>query len=460
MNKKDDKPTKEKDPLSSSAQIFEDIFKEATQTVEKSGGEKPKQDSPKRSSTPPPTQTKQASSATSQKKQPPSSPAQRQTRTQPQNTRADSRPDRKAAQPRREEPKSKPSEKLDKRISPLKIVLLVVLLAVLAGALVNYLGLFDVSAVSELLGLGKKEPPPPALKQQVPKVQAASQPASKKPVDTAALAKKEEGKGNKEVPSSPSVQGKEGSPPFRVETAKPTAPAPIPETASTRAPAPAPAAQVKEGVQELPKRETAPATAAQVPQAAFQVSQPSPPSPPQASSKAVKAESPQPSAQAKPAGIAAPAVPLEIAARYPYSVYLGSYQTQEMAQKAISSFNEEGYPAYWSKVRLGDKGVWYRVFAGFFRNEAEAQSFVSSRQIKDAEIKLTKYSVLLGVFATRAEAEQKRSMMLQLGFTAYEIPEPRGRICLYSGAFLTKQGADIALAELASKGIKGSAVER
>jgi hypothetical protein len=72
----------------------------------------------------------------------------------------------------------------------------VVLLA--AGALVNYLGVFDVSALSDLLGLGKKEPVPPAVKKQVTKA-AASEPASKNPV-TARFDEEEE--------ASASVQGK------------------------------------------------------------------------------------------------------------------------------------------------------------------------------------------------------------------------------------------------------------
>jgi cell division septation protein DedD len=163
--------------------------------------------------------------------------------------------------------------------------------------------------------------------------------------------------------------------------------------------------------------------------------------------------------QAKSSNIPTPAPP-EISARYPYSIYLGSYQTQEMARNAVSSNKEEGYPAYWSKVRLGDKGVWYRVYAGYFRNEADAQAFISRKQLKDAEVKLTRYAILVGLFSTPAEAEQKLSTMLNLGFSAYTIPEPQGKTCLFSGAYLTKEGADIALSELASKGIKASTVER
>jgi cell division septation protein DedD len=460
MNKKDDKPNKKSDPFSSSAQIFEDIFKEATQTVEKpggekSGGEKPKQEPSKRASAPPSDPRKQTVHPPAQSKQ---------TRTSPKSPPAATKPAKKAAQPWREEPKPRPPEKPAKKISPLKIVLLVVLLAVLAGALVNYLGVFDVSALSDLLGLGKKEPVPAAVKKQVPKAQAASEPASKKPGDSVALAKKEESKGKKEEPSA-SIQGKEVA--SRVETAKPTAPAQIPEQVVTKAPVPAQPVQVKEEKpapllqppQEVPKKETAPIAAAQNPQAAAPVSQPSPPVPPQPSTKAVKPEPPEPIAQVKSSSTATP-VPLESSDRYPYSVYLGSYQTHEMAKKAISTYKEEGSPAYWSKVKLGDKGVWYRVYAGYFKNEAEAQDFISRRQLKDAEVKMTRYAILVGVFPTRAEAEQKLSMMLELGFPAYVIPETQGKMRLYSGGFLTKEGADMALSELASKGVKASTVER
>ena len=57
-------------------------------------------------------------------------------------------------------------------------------------------------------------------------------------------------------------------------------------------------------------------------------------------------------------------------------------------------------------------------------------------------------------FQPAPKPNRNLSMMLELGFPAYVIPEPQGKTCLYSGAFLTKEGADIALSELASKGIR------
>jgi hypothetical protein len=446
MKKKDDKSNKKEDPFSSSAEIFEDLFKEATQTFEKPKVGKPKQEPPKEASVPPPDRSKQIRA--------------------PKGFQTNTKATKKETQPRREEPKSRLPEKSAKKTSPLKIVLLVLLLAVLAGAVVNYSGVFDLSSLSDLVGLGKKEPVAPALKKQVPKAQIASRPAEKKSPETVAPVKREEVERKKIEPSAP-VQGKEAVP--RVETAKPTSPAQVPETGAIKAPMPAQPVQVKQEKpappappqQEIPKKDTQPIAAAQAPQAASPVSQPSPPPPPQAPSKAVKPEPlQQPAAQTTPSSVEPPPSPIDGSVRYPYSIYLGSYQTNELARKALSLHKEEGSPAYWSKVRLGDKGLWYRIYAGYFRTEAEAKDYISRRQLRDAEVKMTKYALLIGVFPTRAEADQKLSIMFDLGFPAYIIPEAQGRVRLCSGAFLTKEGAESALSELAAKGIKASAVER
>jgi cell division septation protein DedD len=145
---------------------------------------------------------------------------------------------------------------------------------------------------------------------------------------------------------------------------------------------------------------------------------------------------------------------------YPYSIYLGSYRTVERANKAISMYQHEELPVYWSRVNLGEKGTWYRVFAGYFRSKAEASGFITRKQLKDAEVKMTKYSVLIGMYSTREEAQQKSGSLLNLGFPSYVIPEAQAKFRLYSGAFSSKQGAEQNVAELASKGVQSRAMER
>ena len=65
---------------------------------------------------------------------------------------------------------------------------------------------------------------------------------------------------------------------------------------------------------------------------------------------------------------------------YPYAIYLGSYKNIDRAQKAVSTFREKGLSPYWVKVDLGEKGVWYRVLAGYFQTKDEVQAFIEEHQ--------------------------------------------------------------------------------
>jgi hypothetical protein len=131
--------------------------------------------------------------------------------------------------------------------------------------------------------------------------------------------------------------------------------------------------------QELPKGETPPVVTAQNQQATVPVSQPSSPAPPQPSSKAIKPETPQPVAQAKSSSIA-PTVPLDIAARYPYSIYLGSYQTQEMAKK-YSSHKKDFSLLVEGETRRQNPGT---AFTPIILEQADAR-LLYRKQLKDAK---------------------------------------------------------------------------
>ena len=82
------------------------------------------------------------------------------------------------------------------------------------------------------------------------------------------------------------------------------------------------------------------------------------------------------------------------------------------------------------------------------------------KQLKEGEVKKTRYSNLIGDFSSPEEAEDTVNRLLQFGYSSYMVPVPGGRTRLYSGAFYTREDAQKQFAELASKGIKGQPVER
>jgi cell division septation protein DedD len=152
--------------------------------------------------------------------------------------------------------------------------------------------------------------------------------------------------------------------------------------------------------------------------------------------------------------------PEESSLPYPYSVYLGAYKTPERAEKAISLHRKEGLSAYWVKVDLGDRGVWYRVFTGYFKDQNEAEAFIRRKRIADAKAKRTRYAALIGIYATERDAQKEFLSLSKLGYSPYVIETNSGESQLYVGAFYTKMGAEEQRSDLASKGVQSRVVER
>jgi cell division septation protein DedD len=145
---------------------------------------------------------------------------------------------------------------------------------------------------------------------------------------------------------------------------------------------------------------------------------------------------------------------------YPYSIYLGSYKTRERVERAISEYRNKGLSPYWVKVDLGDKGVWYRVFSGYFQKREQANEFIKKQQIAESKSRHTRYANLIGLFAFQKELDEEKLRLSKLGYCPYVIPSRNGESLLYVGAFYQKARAQRQHAELASKGIHSQIVER
>ena len=545
VDKKEDK--KEKDPFSDSSEIFESIFKEASQEIQsetekvapKAGlkpkpkpGIKPKPEAkpkaptkleiepkaptklelePKEEPEPikdlsqdrPPSEQKPRLQAPAFKprQEPVRRPITRTARPEEETTRSDMVSTQPLArtsiqgQTAKEESGGKLKKpKLPKRKgkgSPLlKIILLIVLLAIGVGGASVYLGILDLSDYIGWPEPAKKETPKVvAAKPAKPVTPNAAQPstpqakpaeAPKPPVQPPPAQAKPA-----ELPKPP-VQPSQ-VPPKAAETVTPPQPPPPPSTPAVTPPKP-PEVQAKEEPPAPPAvaKVEKPLPPAQPPVKAEPL--PSPVQPPVKSEPQAPPPSAQPPVKSQPktppAPVQQPVVPKsaetpqagvqpkEVAAAktvphvsagtvaYPYSVYLGSVQSMDYAIKGLSSYESQGFSTYWSKVHLGAKGTWYRLFTGYFRSAQEAEAFIRQKGIKDGEVKETRYSNLVGTFATKKEGEEKALAFTKMGLSAYCIPAADGQFRLYSGAFITRDGAENNQAELNSKGIKSQIAER
>jgi len=148
------------------------------------------------------------------------------------------------------------------------------------------------------------------------------------------------------------------------------------------------------------------------------------------------------------------------ATSYPYSVYLGSFRRKDVLERALEIYRAKRLTPYPVRMDLGPKGVWFRVFAGYFKTREEAEVFIKKHQIPYAESRNTRYAVLIDSDLSREAAVAKVSTLASKGCHPYTIGENLFYLRVYTGAFYREEDARTELAWLASKGVTGTIVER
>jgi len=145
---------------------------------------------------------------------------------------------------------------------------------------------------------------------------------------------------------------------------------------------------------------------------------------------------------------------------YPYSLYLGSFQSLARAKKAIATYSEKGFSPYWVRVDFKNKGLWFRVFHGHFRNREDAKKFARQRGLEETDVKKTEYANLIGTYAQGPELREEMRKLSALGFSPYVVTQPDGTSRLLVGAYITEAGAESQHDILMSSGIRGQVVKR
>jgi hypothetical protein len=427
MSKEDDHDERQNNSFSDSNELFENIFRQAISETEKPKAGKPNVEQNRRAVTmraKTQSQSERKASASVDK------PVRQTKTTSPQ-------PEKPRPKPLTV-PTSAPASAKGKSgtgSSRLRMTMLAVLLVLLAGFLVSYFGVLDLHGITGFLGLGEKKivpAPHKRITRTLPEKPTAP-PPSKQVKQENPPSKKDE------IKASPPQAIAQAGPaePKKVET--PASDTLKQEAGGSGTPAPIAEAHPKEEALSAAK-----------------VS--SPPSQPKPVEDLTKGQTRSP-APAKPAGKELPYRQL-IQEPYPYSIYLGSYKTSQNLEKAISVFQEKGLSPYWTRVDLGTKGIWYRLFAGSFPSKEAVESYIRKNQIAGAEVGYTKYANFLGSYQSETELESQKAKLASLGFCPYAVKGADGGTLLYSGAFDREELAKKNQRDLASKGIRNELVER
>jgi HD-GYP domain-containing protein (c-di-GMP phosphodiesterase class II) len=145
---------------------------------------------------------------------------------------------------------------------------------------------------------------------------------------------------------------------------------------------------------------------------------------------------------------------------YPYSIGLDAWHTRQKTEKILAVYREKGLSPYWVKVDLGDKGVWYRIFTGYFDNVKQAEEVIKASNLKGAAIQKTKYATLIGTYRSEKTLNDLIKMISKKGFSPYVVKGANSKFYLYVGAFYNYRDAEKQYADLLAVGIQNRIVER
>ena len=144
---------------------------------------------------------------------------------------------------------------------------------------------------------------------------------------------------------------------------------------------------------------------------------------------------------------------------HPFSLYLGSVPHLDQAEQGVSKYTRKGLPVYYTEVALS-KGIWYRLYAGYFESEEQAEGFKREKRLEEAEVKETPFTNLIGTFTAQDKLDSEMESLRSLGFSPYVIKDADGRQRLVVGAFYNEERAQRQYKELKSKGIENQIMKR
>jgi len=97
----------------------------------------------------------------------------------------------------------------------------------------------------------------------------------------------------------------------------------------------------------------------------------------------------------------------------PYSILLSSCQQQESVQKVLSEYKEIDLEPYVVKVDLGQKGSWWRIFAGYYETREGAIIEMNKYGLTDKIVLKASNANHMNNYDSENEALNKMSILMK-----------------------------------------------
>lgn len=128
----------------------------------------------------------------------------------------------------------------------------------------------------------------------------------------------------------------------------------------------------------------------------------------------------------------------------PYSLHVGSYQSESAAQGVADRLAEAGYTAFRAPVSLPG-GRWQRVYLGSFADSTVArralEEVLQRKLVPEGVVRSTPWTFDMGAYASRQEAADRITALGGMGISAYAAGTDPVRV--YAGAYASREEAEL-----------------
>lgn len=128
----------------------------------------------------------------------------------------------------------------------------------------------------------------------------------------------------------------------------------------------------------------------------------------------------------------------------PYSLHVGSYQSESAAQGVVDRLAEAGYTAFRAPVSLPG-GRWQRVYLGSFADSTVArralEEVLRRKLVPEGVVRSTPWTFDMGAYSSRQEAADRITALGGMGISAYAAGNDPVRV--YAGAYASREEAEL-----------------
>lgn len=125
-----------------------------------------------------------------------------------------------------------------------------------------------------------------------------------------------------------------------------------------------------------------------------------------------------------------------------YILQLGSFNTLATTLRAVDIYAQRNIETHWSEVQMGDKGLWYRVFAGRFASIKAAREYQDKMNLADAQVVYAPWVVVLDLSGTGEPVSAVKDRLRNHGVDSFAVHGKDGKMQLCTGAFVSQGRAE------------------